>query len=256
MTATTHILKPQIGSAGPGFQFTESVENEWLCSKIIAAFDVPVAECSIESFEDFKVLVIQRFDREWLKDRLIRIPQEDMCQALQIPSFKKYENEGGPGIPQIMRLFNESQNPILDRKIFMKTQILFLILAAIDGHAKNFSIRWGPDGFKMTPSYDVISAHPLVQKKVIHSERLKMAMAVGQKRHYHLKKISKKHIFETAKICRFEQKETQQILDEILQKAPLVFKQITSMLSTQNDFPEDVAIAIINGAMKRLALFE
>lgn len=103
-TPTTHIFKPQIGQIQTGFNFSDSVENEWLCAQIVRAFGLPVANCEIEEFDDVKVLVVERFDRQWSGKKLIRIPQEDMCQALSVPNFKKYQSDGGPGVTQIMEI--------------------------------------------------------------------------------------------------------------------------------------------------------
>ncbi len=157
-TPTTHILKPQIGEIRSGLSFADSVENEWLCAKIVKAFGIPVAECEIVLFEDIKVLVVERFDRAWVGNKLIRLPQEDICQALSVPSFEKYENEGGIGITQIMDVMNESINRDEDRFKFMKAQVIFLLLGAIDGHTKNFSLSWRSMGFEMSPLYDILSA--------------------------------------------------------------------------------------------------
>jgi serine/threonine-protein kinase HipA len=99
---TTHIFKPQIGEIKTGLSLSDSVENEWLCAQISSSFGLPTADCEIAEFEDVKVLVVKRFDRAWVNQHLIRIPQEDMCQALSVPSFEKYENDGGPGVIKIM----------------------------------------------------------------------------------------------------------------------------------------------------------
>ena len=46
--------------------------------------------------------MVGRFDRLWTRDgRLLRLPQEDCCQALSVPPTRKYEPDGGPGIRQI-----------------------------------------------------------------------------------------------------------------------------------------------------------
>ena len=88
-TATTHILKPQIGMRD-GRDLTQSVENEFLCMQIIAALGIPVANTTISDFGSQRALVIERFDRQWTKDnRLLRIPQEDCCQALSISPDRK-----------------------------------------------------------------------------------------------------------------------------------------------------------------------
>lgn len=46
----------------------------------------------------------------------------------------KYESDGGPGIGAIMGMRLGSERSAEDRRDFMRTQILFWMLAAIDGH--------------------------------------------------------------------------------------------------------------------------
>ncbi|MDM3762345.1 HipA domain-containing protein, partial [Proteus mirabilis] len=72
-------------------------------------------------------------DTAWI----IRLPQEDFCPILTIPSALKYDNEGGPGIIDIIKYLLGSSNDDQDRFHFMKAQVLFWLLAATDGHAKN-----------------------------------------------------------------------------------------------------------------------
>ncbi|MBN22245.1 MAG: serine/threonine protein kinase [Bdellovibrionaceae bacterium] len=246
---TTHIFKPQIGEIRPGLGFADSVENEWLCAKIVKAFGVPVAECEIEFFEDIKVLVVERFDRAWVGNKLIRLPQEDICQALSIPNFKKYENEGGPGIVQIMDLMNESINRDEDRYNFMKTQIIFLLLGAIDGHAKNFSLSWRPTGFEMTPLYDILSAQPLLDKGVFQLQKLKMPMAYGNSRKYRLNEIYRRNVLETAKLCRFDQDRMEEIIDQTINEIPEVIERVQTSLP--QSFPKEIAESILTGMTKR-----
>jgi serine/threonine-protein kinase HipA len=95
--------------------------------------------------------------------RLLRLPQEDCCQALSVPPPRKYEPDGGPGIRQILELLKASDEPEADQTLFLKAQIVFWLLGATDGHAKNFSIFLLPGGrFRLTPLYDVMSAQPNV----------------------------------------------------------------------------------------------
>lgn len=250
-TPTTHIFKPQIGELKPGLSFSDSVENEWLCAQIVREFEIPVAQCSIETFEDVKVLVVERFDRAWAEKRLIRIPQEDMCQALSVPNYEKYETDGGPGIKLIMDLLYESKATDLDRRNFLKTQVVFFLLAAIDGHAKNFSIRWGPDGFEMTPLYDILSAHHMIYTGKFQMEKVKMAMAVGDNRHYKVKDIFRRHFLQTAKLCRFDNEEMNSIIDETIAQTPVVIQSIQARLPS--DFPSDIASSIFLGMEKLLS---
>jgi len=139
VTPTSHIFKLPIGRIiHSGMDLTDSVENEWLCHLILKTYGIPVADAEIATFEDVKVLVVERFDRRWADDRswMIRLPQEDMCQALNTSPALKYESDGGPGMERIMTLLLGSANALADRHLFLKTQVLFWLLGAIDGHAK------------------------------------------------------------------------------------------------------------------------
>ena len=161
-TPTTHIFKLPLGLVGHmQADMRTSVENEWMCSKIMEAYEIPIARCEIESFEDQKALVVERFDRTPSSDGswIIRLPQEDMCQATGTSPLHKYQSDGGPGITQIMELLLGSDDAEQDRNNFFKTQIIFWVLAATDGHGKNFSIAHLPGGsYRATPIYDVLSA--------------------------------------------------------------------------------------------------
>ena len=104
-TATTHIFKPSIGKLPNGVDLTASVENEFLCLKVLKELGLPATEAEMKTFGGRRVLIVERFDRLWTRDkRLLRLPQEDCCQALSVPPNLKYESDGGPGIPGILRL--------------------------------------------------------------------------------------------------------------------------------------------------------
>src|SRR3546814_10581590 len=108
--------------------------------KLMAAFGIPTARCEIQAFGETKALVVERFDRRWTKDgRLLRLPQEDCCQALSIPPTRKYQSEGGPGMVDILNLLKGSDTPSEDQTAFLKAQLVFWLIGATDGHAKNFS---------------------------------------------------------------------------------------------------------------------
>lgn len=103
------------------------------------------------------------------------------CQATGIPPALKYESDGGPGIRRILDILRGSERAEEDRLDFFCTQLVFWLLAAIDGHAKNFSLFLLPGGaFRLTPRYDVLSAHPLLGhgRGRLARQKVKMAMAV------------------------------------------------------------------------------
>lgn len=249
-TPTSHILKLPIGQIEhSGMDLSDSVENEWLCHLILKAFDLPVANAEIHSFEGTKALVVERFDRRWSTDQtwLIRLPQEDMCQALNVPPALKYESDGGPGFSQIMDLLLGSADGLADRRLFMTANLVFWLLAAIDGHAKNFSIFLLPGGgFKLTPLYDVISAFPLVAKKQLEQRRLKMAMALmGKNRHDEWHMVLYRHWLSTAKSCRFPADEMDKIIAEVLSRVDQVIDEVSALLPSS--FPDAVAGPIFDG---------
>ncbi len=249
-TPTSHIFKLPIGHIEhSGIDLSDSVENEWLCHMILKAFDLPVADTEILSFAGTKALVVKRFDRRWATDKswLIRLPQEDMCQALNIPPALKYEEDGGSGFLQIMALLLGSTESFADRCLFLTANLVFWLLAAIDGHAKNFSMFLLPGGgFKLTPLYDVISAFPLVAKKQLEQRRLKMAMALtGKNRHYDWNAILYRHWLSTAKACRFPTDEMEKIIAEILDRMDQVIAEVSAQLP--DSFPDAVAEPIFEG---------
>ena len=257
-TPTTHIFKLPIGKIEQsGIDLSESVENEWLCMEVLRAFNLPVANVSIETFEDVKVLVVERFDRELSEDKtwLIRHPQEDMCQAAGISPGLKYESDGGPNISMIMTLLKSSMTPEEDRKQFLQRVFLYWILGAIDGHAKNFSIFLKQGGrFYLTPVYDVISAYPIAENRQIEYQDLKMAMALHSKNiHYHWHNIISRHWFSQSKKVDFPEDKMREIIETTVDNLDKVINEVTLRLPA--DFPESIAMAIFSGmrhAVRRL----
>jgi serine/threonine-protein kinase HipA len=249
-TPTSHIFKLPIGRIEhSGVDLSDSVENEWLCHVILKAYNIPVANTEMMSFNGTKTLVVERFDRRWSTDEswLIRLPQEDMCQALNTPPALKYESDGGPGIEQIMELLLGAADSLADRRLFMTANLIFWLLAAIDGHAKNFSIfLLSGGGFQLTPLYDVISGYPLITKKQLEQRRLKMAMALtGKNRHYNWNAMLHRHWLSTAKKCHFPVDEIEKIIAEVLDQLDRVIDQVSNQLP--ETFPDAVAGPIFSG---------
>jgi len=247
-TPTTHIFKLPIGK-NTRFDLSDSVENEWLCHLILKEFSIPVADAEVAAFNGVKALVVTRFDRRMSADGswIIRLPQEDFCQALGVSPGLKYENNGGPGIAAIMRLLLGSQNRAEDSRTFMKAQFIFWLLAAIDGHGKNFSIFLEPQGrYRLTPLYDVISAHTLRDRGEYAHQKLKMAMSLrGKKPHYHWQRIREHHWLGTAKECGFPEEEMRGIISEVLGTLDGVIERVGAQVP--EGAAQEVADAIFRG---------
>ena len=221
-TPTTHLFKTQIGKLPGGIDLSDSVENEFFCLKLTEAFGLPVNTARIETFGETKALVIDRFDRRWTKDgRLLRLPQEDCCQALSVPPTLKYQNEGGPGMVDVLTLLKGSDTPIEDQETFLKAQIIFWLMGATDAHAKNFSLYLGPGGsYRMTPLYDIVTAQGALDARQIERKQMKMAMSVGSSRHYRFDQIHGRHFVQTAMRGGLSQKRAVAVIEEVAARAP------------------------------------
>ena len=262
-TPSTHILKPALGvTGGQQIDMRDSVENEWLCAQILEAYGLPVAACEILCFEDQKVLSVQRFDRRvWQGDQLMRLPQEDMCQATGTSPAQKYESDGGPGIDAIMKLLDSSTARERDRFTFFMAQLLFWMLAAVDGHAKNFSVFIKTEGrYEMTPLYDVISAYPYMGKKAhqLQPKRVKLAMAVRSKNtHWLVHHIARRHWVALGQRYGIQSPKgygIEELLNKVVEHTPHAIATVQRKLPL--NFPQTVSEPIFAGlqqAAMRLA---
>lgn len=253
-TPTTHILKLPLGEVG-GMRadFSTSVENEWLCAELVRAYGLPVAECDIATFGRHKVLVVTRFDRRFLGTWWARLPQEDFCQAKGLPSEKKYEERGGPGMADILDTLRGSEQAETDRANFLAIQLLFWLLAAPDGHAKNFSIFLEPGGrFRLTPFYDVMSGWPIIGRgpRRFQWQKVKMAMALrSQNAHYRMAEIRRRHWNAAAKANALGT-DFERVIQHVIDVTPSVLDFVAARIPA--GFPEEVRDHIFEGIRTQL----
>lgn len=248
-TPTTHILKLPMGQAPGGLDLSTSVENEWLCMRLLRAFGIPTAGATMNKFGKYRVLCVERFDRKLSEDGkwLMRLPMEDFAQVHGIAPEQKYESDGGPGIRSIMDHLGGSAARDEDRRDFFRTQLLYWMLAAIDAHAKNFSIFIGPRGsYRLAPRYDVLSAYPVIGKAAgqLSPHKVSMAMAVWRgNRHYRWAEIKRKHFIATGMDCGLP--DAGEIIDEVVGRTGQAISEATRGMATE--FPASVKRPIIDG---------
>jgi len=150
---STHILKfesPEYRNLPVYEVFTSSL------AKLIG---LPVVEIELCSVKYKQYAHITRYDRLIQADgRIKRIHQEDFCQALGYSHTKKYQHDGGPGFAQCLTMLrNNSDDPASDVQNLLKWQIFNVLAGNSDGHAKNLSLLYLPDGIiRLTPFYDLI----------------------------------------------------------------------------------------------------
>ena len=248
-TPTTHIFKLPLGLIGNlQVDMQGSVENEWISSRIMNAFGLKTAQCEILRFGERKVLSVERFDRALLDGSWIaRLPQEDFCQALGVPVTQKYENQGGPGIAKILGVLNASSTSVEDKRAFVKAQIVFWLMAATDGHAKNFSIfHERGDTYRLTPFYDVLSMWPVIGhgSGLLDLRRATMAMGLkGKSLHRKIQEIRPYHWDEAARLAGLVK--ASDLIEEIIEQAPGVLEHVDR--ETPPDFPGKIRDAIFEG---------
>ena len=270
-TPTTHILKLPLGLVGNmRADMSTSVENEWLCSRLLRAFGLPVAETEMARFGETKALVVTRFDRRWVgiepgaegKARfrppdgawIARLPQEDFCQALGVGPERKYQSDGGPSMQDCVAVLSNSEHPDEDRAVFLLAQFAFWLLAATDGHAKNFSLQHRRGGrFGMTPLYDVLSAWPIIGSgpNQLPYPRARLAMGVkSNNMHYRLRDIQPRHWHRLA-ISAGDQVWARMMV--MAETAEAVLEAVENELPT--DFPAKLWEAVAAGVKRHAATF-
>jgi serine/threonine-protein kinase HipA len=152
---STHILKPA------SRHLYGTVENEAFCMRLAAACGLPVAAAEIGRAEDQDYLLVTRYDREVAGDRIRRLHQEDLCQALGMPPYRKYEWNArvrlqGPSMADLFQAVSTGPRTLPNRLALLDMVIFNVICRNVDAHAKNYSIIHRGQVPEMAPLYDVM----------------------------------------------------------------------------------------------------
>ncbi len=169
---TTHILKPPTG------HFDGHAENEHVCLTLARALGMPAAASRVARFGEEIAIVVERYDRVRLGNEIVRVHQEDVCQALAVSPTRKYQNEGGPGVAAIVELLRtHSSERADDIETFIDAIAFNWLIAGTDAHAKNYALLLssGPR-VRLAPLYDVASILPYNE---FDTQKIKLSMKVG-----------------------------------------------------------------------------
>ena len=188
---TTHILKPAMPD------YDGQLENEHFCLTLARKIGLRTAESSVMQFGDETAIVVKRYDRYENDGKIIRIHQEDMCQAMGIHPEIKYESKGGPGIVEIMDTLRLSTSAETDRDRFMSAVVYNFLICGTDAHAKNYSVILAPGNVRLAPLYDLISFLPYVD----HMPSLEMPMRIDK--YYRYETIQRRHWERVAAATKF-----------------------------------------------------
>jgi len=178
---SSHILKPVIAGV------EGSVFNEGFCLALANTLKLDTVKAEIRRISDRQYLLVERYDRQVTADgRLMRLHQEDFCQALAVAPEYKYQNEGGPDLSQAFELLRRATRPSAPQILKLLDFAIFNALAGNhDAHGKNFSLLYTTQGIVLAPFYDVLST------AVYPNLTDKMAMKIGSK--YKFSEVQMRH---------------------------------------------------------------
>jgi serine/threonine-protein kinase HipA len=176
--ASTHILK---FGRRPDMHM---IINEFICMKLAESVRLLVARVALRRFGE-PVLVVERFDRRWLGDRVDRLHLIDGCQMLDLPPTYKYERpfgtsgEGarirtGVSLPKLFAASRNCRIPAMALRDLLNWTLFQLLIGNSDAHGKNISFFVGKSGIDVAPSYDLLNID-------IYGDEFErdLAMAVG-----------------------------------------------------------------------------
>ena len=166
---TTHIVKPEIP------RFEGSVANEAWCMGMATRIGLDVAPVEAREAGGQPYLLVTRYDRAMQNGVVVRLHQEDACQALGIAAERKYAAEGGPAFRDLFALARSYvRTPAVDVLKLVDAAIFNLAIGNADAHGKNFSFLHDTRGPHLTPLYDLLAtiAWPELSPR--------MAMRIGQ----------------------------------------------------------------------------
>jgi len=208
---TTHILKPAIdGLDGHDL-------NEHLCLSVARRVGLRAAVTEVQTFETERALVIRRYDRQIASDgRIIRIHQEDFCQALSVHPTRKYENEGGPGVEDMAELLRDVAvaDATADVEALCRAVAFNWLILGTDAHAKNYSLLLSGQQVRFAPLYDIASTLPYGD----HPRKLRLAQGIAGE--YRPVYIDAHHWDRLAQAVRIDAEKLRHLISEMIDQIP------------------------------------
>ena len=218
-TPTTRILKPAIAG------FDDHDLNEHLCLRAARIVGLRTAESRVLSFGTERAVVVDRYDRHpGPGGSVVRVHQEDVCQALGLPPAAKYQSEGGPSPEQIVTLIRRvvEPPPVAEMEVgrFVDALALNWLIAGTDAHAKNYSLLLTSRQVRLAPLYDVASSLPYDD---MYLPRLRLAMKIGSE--YRVAAIEGRHWVAFAERNGLDPDRTIARIDELARRLPDAFRE-------------------------------
>ena len=185
-TPSSHIIKPEPD------RFPGLVANEILCMRLAKAVGLEVPTVESRRVGDKACIVVGRYDRIADSDgRIVRVHQEDFCQALGFPPERKYQQEGGPLLRDCIRLLRDwSTAPVVDIRNFIDGLAFNVLIGNADAHGKNYSMLYPHQHRRLAPFYDLVCtvAWPELSKTL--SMKIGKGKSLGEITPAHFRKMA------------------------------------------------------------------
>jgi len=232
---TTHILKPAMKD------YPESVENEFICMTTAKNLGLEVSNVRIGKAKDIKYLLVERYDRQVMGNKIKRIHQEDFCQCLNITSRDKYQCEGGVSIKNCYEIIRKTDRQILNIQELTRRIIFNYLIGNADAHGKNFSIMHLDNGqITFAPAYDILCT------EVYPELTTNMAMKIGGL--YDPKRIYAKNWETLAQETDINYTQLQQEIIKMAKRLPVELEKVIN--SFENTIGKDI-LAIVKENCER-----
>ena len=219
-TPSTHIIKPAIPN------FPDSVFNEFFCMKLASKCGIPAAECDILTLNGEPFYTVTRFDRETVDAITVRLHQEDFCQLLNVPPKLKYQEDGGPGVEECMRMMTEIKMPAAGKLGFVRLLIFNFLTGNCDAHAKNYAVLYRNGRPSFAPAYDLLST------MVYDSIAKRFAMSIGGETRMEM--LTRDHFAELARRCDLNPKLVLAELSRLAEMLPRTAQPLADELNTSH----------------------
>ena len=237
---STHIIKPPISD------YPNSVFNEFFCMRLAEKLGFPAPHCDIIYFDNIPYYCVTRYDRKKNNSKVSRLHQEDFCQLLSVDAEKKYENEGGPTIPQCFKLIKKMHVGFAGQLDFLRRIIFNYLIGNGDAHAKNFSVLYSGKNTKLAPVYDLLCT------EIYSNLSRELAMSIGKE--FSFDNISRNNFQDMAVDCQIRPEIVFTQIDDLLKKIIPAAETLKNELAINHPCPVyDEIIQIIKLNVKRLS---
>lgn len=232
---STHILKPTT-------VWPYSAENEALILALSRMCGLSSSDAWVEKIGATSVLVAQRYDRIRSEDgTIIRIHQEDMCQASGLRPKDKY-HIGRPSqhMSAVLRAFANS--PRTEISTLFKQVAFRCLVGDEDGHGKNYSLLLHDGTVEIAPIYDTLCTleYPTLSGK--------MATRIGVQSS--LAKVDRIALLNEARAMGIPQTEAESALDELAADLRSGIENLPGALT--DGWPVDHLIDTVQDRTRRL----